>query len=98
MPWKPKNYKKPIPKSKDARLNPSKRGYDWNWTRLSRAYRKIYPLCRICLDIGKPTPGALVDHIIPLDEGGERLDEKNMQTLCRPCHAKKTHDDKKRSR
>jgi len=31
-----------------------------------------------------------VDHIEPISEGGHPLDETNLQTLCRPCHAEKT--------
>lgn len=46
------------------------------------------------MDYGKATNGVLVDHIIPLDQGGERLNENNLQTLCAACHAKKTAKDK----
>jgi 5-methylcytosine-specific restriction endonuclease McrA len=31
-----------------------------------------------------------VDHIIPIDDGGARLDEENLQAACRPCHRWKT--------
>lgn len=27
-----------------------------------------------------------VDHIIPLSEGGSRLDPRNLRSVCRPCH------------
>jgi 5-methylcytosine-specific restriction endonuclease McrA len=31
-----------------------------------------------------------VDHILPVKEGGGGCDERNLQTLCRPCHLRKT--------
>ena len=33
--------------------------------------------------------GLCVHHIIPLAEGGERLDIENLMTLCRECHDRK---------
>ena len=32
-----------------------------------------------------------VDHIMPLRDGGDPLDEANLQALCRPCHFRKSH-------
>jgi 5-methylcytosine-specific restriction endonuclease McrA len=33
--------------------------------------------------------GEIVDHIIPIEEGGEFMDTENLQTLCMSCHNKK---------
>ena len=45
--------------------------------------------CRKC---GKA--GVLeVDHIVRLEDGGERFDPKNCQTLCRGCHIGKTTEE-----
>lgn len=38
-----------------------------------------------------------IDHIIPLAQGGTN-DLSNLQTLCRPCNAKKKHSYDGRSR
>jgi len=38
---------------------------------------------------------ANVDHIVPLEEGG-RDDDRNLQTLCRSCHGKKTREEQRR--
>jgi 5-methylcytosine-specific restriction protein A len=47
------------------------------------------PLCRICLDEGRTTASAKVDHIVPLAWGGS--DERsNKQGLCNPCHDAKS--------
>ena len=35
----------------------------------------------------------MVDHIVPIADGGEKLDEDNLQSLCQDCHARKTADD-----
>ena len=67
------------------------RGYDSIWNKLRTIHIAKEPLCRLC-----EQPGQEVDHIIPLDQGGERLNENNLQTLCRRCHAIKTHRDKRK--
>ena len=35
------------------------------------------------------TPMELVDHIIPIAEGGALYDLENLQSLCAACHNKK---------
>ena len=46
--------------------------------------------CRRCGRAGRME----VDHVIPLDRGGDPWDAGNLQTLCRPCHVEKTLDDR----
>lgn len=43
------------------------------------------PTCKSCGAVGRE-----VDHIVPLNQGGDKFDDSNLQTLCRSCHAKKT--------
>jgi 5-methylcytosine-specific restriction protein A len=38
----------------------------------------------------------LVDHIVPIRDGGAILDPANCQPLCRRCHDLKTVEDLKR--
>lgn len=47
----------------------------------------------MCKAKGRVTPATEVDHIVPLRQGGARLDRSNLQSLCRPCHAQKTRSD-----
>ena len=68
------------------RGNSTARGYDNRWARLSKYVRANEPLCRMC----KVQMADLVDHIVALRDGGERLDVDNLQPLCRKCHAIKT--------
>ncbi len=58
--------------------------------RLRRWFLRHHPLCAHCLKRGFTTPATEVDHIKPLREGGARLDQINLQALCKPCHSRKT--------
>lgn len=80
----------------DRRESASVRGYDRNWAELREWYARQYPLCEHCEARGLTVPVHEVDHIVPFDGPGDpmRLDAANLQSLCRPCHAKKTAQDK----
>jgi 5-methylcytosine-specific restriction enzyme A len=62
------------------------RGYTRRWSAVAKAHLMKYPLCVIC---GRPAEE--VDHIKP-HKGDMRLfwDPKNRQSLCKPCHSRKT--------
>jgi 5-methylcytosine-specific restriction endonuclease McrA len=53
---------------------------------------RLAPHCAMCLKDGKVTPGAEVDHIIPLCKDGTD-DLENLQVLCVECHKVKTAND-----
>lgn len=55
------------------------------------------PLCRRCLELGRPEPAVEVDHIIRLADGGTD-DRSNKQGLCKPCHDLKTQAEHVRDR
>jgi len=61
------------------------RGYDYQWAKLSRAMREAHPYCKQC----GTTKDLTVDHIIPLADGGPRLEPSNLQVLCRRCNSRK---------
>lgn len=93
MPWKNKSHAERERDSRipilDDRPNASDRGYDHRWTKTSRRHLRNNPLCVLCKQAGFIVQAVLVDHIIPLSQGG--TDERaNRQSLCRSCHAKKT--------
>lgn len=51
----------------------------------------IWPECALCTR--QALPSAMeIDHILPLSQGGEDVDD-NVQVLCRWCHRMKTNDD-----
>lgn len=67
------------------------RGYDWAWSRLRASVLSRSPLCVMCQAQGRVTVANEVDHIVPIRLAPERrLDESNLQTLCKPCHSTKT--------
>lgn len=51
-----------------------------------------HPLCVACERMGFVTQAAEVDHIVPLFKGGKD-DSTNLQSLCKPCHDRKTRED-----
>ena len=65
--------------------------YSWRWAKYSRARLSKYPLCADCLEKGRTTAADVTDHIIP-HKGSRHLFWKkgNHQSLCKPCHDKKT--------
>jgi len=57
---------------------------------MSSAYKRNHPICQWP---GCRRPTDVVDHIIPLAEGGPRYDFTNFQSLCEPHHNTKTNAD-----
>lgn len=79
--------------SERARGTSSERGYDSLWQRVRAQQLAVEPLCRHCLAVDRVTAAREVDHMKPLANGGERLDPVNLQSLCKPCHSKKTRSE-----
>lgn len=77
------------------RARPWQRFYDTAvWRKLSHRVLEEEKVCRgyppgkVC---GRRTRHA--DHIVPIQEGGARLDRANVQGLCASCHGSKTQDE-----
>lgn len=64
-------------------------GGKWEGVR-ERVMRRDFGICQVCKQIGR-----IVDHRIPLWEGGSN-DESNLQVLCTPCHDMKSAEEAKR--
>jgi hypothetical protein len=60
------------------------------WHDLRAVQLSDEPLCRHCKALGIIALATDVDHIVPIAEGGEQLDQSNLQSLCHSCHARKT--------
>lgn len=54
------------------------------------------PLCRECSRLGFVTLAVIRDHIKPLGEGGEDVDD-NVQPLCQACSDRKTAGEDRKS-
>lgn len=68
------------------RGTPASRGYDGEWRKCRNTFIREHPLCDMCQQEGKVVPAEHVHHIVPLEEGGARLDWENLQSLCKACH------------
>ena len=74
----------------DARRGSSRqRGYDWQWQQTRQVVLAQEPVCRLCRD----ALATMVDHIVPIRDGGDRLAYENLQPLCNQCHVQKTKQD-----
>lgn len=56
------------------------------WRKARKRYISLHPICSAC---GRAI-ATVVDHIIPINQGGAPLDERNFQSLCASCHNKKS--------
>ena len=60
------------------------------WKHLRQNYLIEHPFCMECWKNGKLTKATVVDHIVPIKQGGVALDESNLQALCASCHGSKS--------
>lgn len=65
------------------------------WTRLSRAFRAMHPLCEECKKRGIIKSAEVVDHVIPYPICEDFFDTNNLQSLCSDCNVTKGNRDKK---
>lgn len=52
-----------------------------------------YPYCQKCIEKDELVEAVQVDHIIPLEEGGDPFAKRNLQSLCFRCHVIKSADE-----
>ena len=60
------------------------------WRAVRAAFLREHPLCRVCAARGRMVPAVVVDHAVPLKDGGERFDWANLAALCVADHNAKT--------
>lgn len=63
------------------------RGYTKAWETYSAKFRQRNPLCARCFERDRPTLADVVDHKIPVREGGPLMDPSNHWSLCTACHS-----------
>jgi len=61
------------------------------WRKHAKRFLKITgnQLCRICESEGITTLASQVDHIVPIDQGGEKWSYDNLQPVCKRCNMRK---------
>lgn len=67
----------------------------YHWHEYSRQYRKNHRLCVMCLEEGISKISECVDHIIPMEQGGDPWNPDNHQALCISHHNQKTKTERK---
>jgi 5-methylcytosine-specific restriction protein A len=60
------------------------------WRATRAAYLRAHPLCCKCTARGRRVTARVVDHVVPIKDGGARFDWDNLQALCVACHNSKT--------
>ena len=95
----------PYIKRKEAKLpwvvanRPDRKGQDYAfynsaaWRRLSASIRASHPVCEVCRAAGRGDAAQMVDHIIPIRQGGARYDTTNLMAMCHECHNRKSAKD-----
>jgi len=87
MPNKQKNIKRPWVQERvsySRRSNDNSKFYNSHtWRKLRKRFIETNPNCKKCEDEMIVTEGKYVDHIQRIEDGGAKLDENNLQTLCK---------------
>lgn len=60
------------------------------WRRVRAQQLRDEPLCRECKKTERVTMATIADHVVPISEGGAIFDPENHQSLCKPCHDRKS--------
>lgn len=66
----------------------------WEWRQLrNEVLEERGEVCKVCgktpeelPDDGSPMAGMHVDHIVPMSQGGARMDKSNLRVLCPECN------------
>ena len=97
MPTIPKNKARPWNKNREPRIvqggrkNPNNKFYtSKRWRDLREQKLNADPLCVECMRNGITRLANVVDHIVPINQGGEELAWDNIQSMCQSCHNKKS--------
>ena len=64
------------------------------WRGIRSYWIKRNPLCIECSRIGRVVAATVVDHRIPIRQGGDMYSEKNLQSMCTSCHDKKSRRER----
>ena len=60
------------------------------WRAVRAAFLREHPLCAHCTARGRVVAAVVVDHVVPIKDGGARFDTRNCQALCISDHNAKS--------
>ena len=68
------------------------------WRVVRAAFLREHPLCAACAARGRVVAAVVVDHVVPVKDGGARFDQGNLQALCISDHNAKSARETARRR
>ena len=68
------------------------------WRAVRAVFLREHPVCGLCAARGRVVAAVVVDHVVPVKDGGARFDAANLQALCVTCHNRKTAQETARKR
>ena len=63
------------------------------WRAVRKQKLTLSPFCEECYKNGTIIKATMVDHILPIKQGGAPLDMDNLQSLCWSCHSRKSIEE-----
>lgn len=92
MPTMPKNKRRSYLPAKEPKKPTSDQSFynSARWRKTSIQHREAKPLCQVCL-LGDEhiCTADVVDHIVPIEQGGSKFDSKNHMGMCHRHHNRK---------
>jgi 5-methylcytosine-specific restriction protein A len=95
MPYLPKPHRPSyLPPKQRAKRTPSQAEdqvfyRSAKWRRTTQLYRRLNPLCEASNYEGFIVGAEVTDHIVPIQQGGSKFDERNLMPLCHREHNRK---------
>ncbi|HEY7767367.1 HNH endonuclease signature motif containing protein [Longimicrobium sp.] len=81
------DHRKEVQRRGDTKTDEERRFYgSARWQKTRARHRRLHPLCAECERQGYVKAGDMVDHIVPMREGGDPWDPVNHETLCNTHH------------
>lgn len=94
MPNKPKTKKKPWQEDRVPFGRRSVNNYDFYnstaWRKKSKRHKELNPFCVECEKEGVIAAVEFTDHIIRIEDGGDKFSDENLQSLCGYHHNSKS--------
>ena len=84
-------------KPQGKRQTAAERGYNYKWQKYRERFLASNPLCVHCEARGETSPATEIDHIKrpPTPQHELFWDYENHQGLCKPCHDRKSQEERR---
>ena len=92
--WKAKVDRTPFANKEKNKKYVSKNSKFYNskeWKALREYFINENPLCKWCEEEGKVNKADVIDHVKEIVDGGDRLNQNNLMSLCHRHHIQKTN-------